>query len=87
MTALSSRELRDELSETLNRVAYGGETVRVHRRGKGLAVIIPEAAYAAYEEWEAREDARLLDLARQSDEESESAPGIAAEDLFRELGV
>ena len=87
MTAVSSRELRDDLAETLNRVAYGGETVRVHRRGKGLAVIIPEAAYAAYEEWEAREDAQLLELARRSEEESGGAAGIAAEDLFRELGV
>ncbi|HEY3413835.1 MAG TPA: type II toxin-antitoxin system Phd/YefM family antitoxin [Armatimonadota bacterium] len=87
MTRISSRELRDDLSETLNRVAYGGETVRVHRRGKGLAVIIPEAAYAAYEEWEAREDARLLELARISDDESKGVPGIDAEALFRELGV
>lgn len=87
MTALSSRELRDDLAETLNRVAYGGETVHIHRRGKGLAVIIPEAAYAAYEEWEASEDARLLELARLSEEESKGTADVAAEDLFEELGV
>ena len=87
MTTVSSRELRDDLADTLNRVAFGGETVRVHRRGKNLAVIVPEAAYAAFEEWEAREDARLLEAARRSEEESKGAAGIAAEDLFNELGV
>jgi prevent-host-death family protein len=87
VTDISTRQLRDDLAETLNRVAYGGETVRVHRRGKRLAVIVPAAAYAAFEEWEASEDKRLLDLARRSEAASVDQPETEAEHLFRELGV
>ncbi len=34
-------ELRDDLAEWLNRVAWGGETLLVHRRGRPLALVVP----------------------------------------------
>ena len=33
--------LRDGLAEWINRVAYGGETLVVHRRGRPLALVVP----------------------------------------------
>ena len=49
MANLTFTELRNDLSETLNRVAYQGERVVVERRGKAVAAVI------------AMEDLRLLE--------------------------
>jgi len=38
---VSASKARNEFSEIINRVAYGGETVLVHRRKKPVAAIIP----------------------------------------------
>lgn len=38
---VSASKARDEFAEIINRVAYGGETVLVHRRKKPVAAIIP----------------------------------------------
>jgi prevent-host-death family protein len=43
MSELSSREVREEFSETLNRVAYGHERIIITRRGRPLAVLVPVA--------------------------------------------
>ena len=43
MTHLSASAAREELSETVNRVAYGGERVVIERRGKAVAAIISVA--------------------------------------------
>ena len=40
-TELSVAEARRDLSETLNRVAYRGERVKIQRRGKTVAVLVP----------------------------------------------
>lgn len=37
---LSASEFKQDMSETLNRVAYQGERVVIHRRGKDVAVVI-----------------------------------------------
>jgi len=41
MTKRSVNDLRSDLAETLNRVAYQGERVVVERRGKGVAALVP----------------------------------------------
>lgn len=41
MTRLASGRVRQEFSETINRVAYGRERIILHRRGKSLAALIP----------------------------------------------
>lgn len=40
MGRIATSEVRKNLSEALNRVAYGGERLVVHRRNKDLAVLI-----------------------------------------------
>ncbi len=40
MRHITTSEARDELSEILNRVAYGRERVVIRRRGKDLAAVI-----------------------------------------------
>ena len=41
MTKRSVNDLRNDLAEILNRVAYKGERVVVERRGKGVAALVP----------------------------------------------
>ena len=41
MTKLAASQARDTFSDTLNRVAYRGERIVLHRRGKDLAAIVP----------------------------------------------
>ncbi len=43
MTRLPASQVRTELADTLNRVAYGGERIVLHRRGKDVAVLVPLA--------------------------------------------
>jgi len=41
MTRLSENKAKGEFSDVLDRVAYSGERIVLHRRGKNVAVIIP----------------------------------------------
>jgi len=41
MKRIGAKELRNEMSDALNRVAYGGERIAVVRRGKEVAVLVP----------------------------------------------
>jgi prevent-host-death family protein len=41
MAALSVTEIRDNLSETINRVAYQGERIIVQRSGRDVLAMIP----------------------------------------------
>jgi prevent-host-death family protein len=56
MTRLASGKVRQEFSETLNRVAYGRERIVLHRRGKNLAALIPVEDLALLETLEDRLD-------------------------------
>ena len=40
METISSKDARENLSEVLNKVAYGGESYMFTRHGNGLAVLI-----------------------------------------------
>lgn len=40
-TRITAAKLRDELTDTLNRVAYGGERMVLERYGKELVALIP----------------------------------------------
>jgi len=40
MNRLSAAEARKELAETLNRVAFGGSRVVIHRRGRDVAALV-----------------------------------------------
>ena len=56
MTRLASGKVRQEFSETINRVAYGRERIVLHRRGKSLAALIPVEDLALLEALENRLD-------------------------------
>ena len=49
MRRIAAKKLRDQMSDALNRVAYGGERIIIERRGKGAAVLV------------SLEDAKLLE--------------------------
>ena len=53
---LSITEIRDNLADALNRVAYGGERVVLQRRGKGVAALVSMDELALLEELENRAD-------------------------------
>jgi prevent-host-death family protein len=60
MARLSTTEARDNIADLVNRVAYGGERVVLHRRGKELAVLIPVADLERLEALETAADAAAL---------------------------
>jgi prevent-host-death family protein len=54
---LAISEARDDLTETVNRVAYTKERVIIHRRGKDLVAVVPIEDLEALEALEDRLDA------------------------------
>ena len=57
MDRLAASEVRKEFAEALNREAYQGERIILHRRGKDVAVIISVKDFRFLEEME-----ELLDV-------------------------
>lgn len=41
MTRLHTSKVREDFSDTINRVAYKGERIVLERRGKAVAAIVP----------------------------------------------
>ena len=56
MVRMTASQARKDLAETLNQVAYRGERVVLHRRGKDLAAIVPLADLELVEALEDRMD-------------------------------
>ena len=61
MTRLPSGRVRQDFSETVNRVAYGRERIVLHRRGKDLVALIPVEDLALLEAVEDRLDVEEAD--------------------------
>jgi prevent-host-death family protein len=57
-------EVRDNLSEVINRVAYGGERVVLKRRTKGVAAVVSMEDLKLLEELEDRADVKAAQKAR-----------------------
>ncbi|MCX7011015.1 MAG: type II toxin-antitoxin system Phd/YefM family antitoxin [Candidatus Sumerlaeota bacterium] len=78
MTRLAASKARDDFAEVLNRVAYRGERIVLHRRGKNVAVIIPVAEYEflerLVEEAENRGDLEAIQEAKKEIERGETIP-------------
>lgn len=53
---VSTRELRDQLSDVLGRAMYAGERIGVTRNGKLAAVVVSVADVEALEEFEMAQD-------------------------------
>jgi antitoxin Phd len=56
---ISVKEIRDNLADALNRVAYGGERIVLLRRGKGVAALVSMEELKLLEDLEDQRDLRL----------------------------
>ncbi|MBS0022729.1 type II toxin-antitoxin system prevent-host-death family antitoxin [Microbacterium paraoxydans] len=66
--SISSKDLRDGLSDVLGGVAYGSERIGVTRHGKLTAVVISVADLELLEELEAARDAAEFTAAKAADD-------------------
>ena len=57
MLSFTTTTFRSRLGDAISRVAYGKERVRITRRGKTIAVVVPAEDYEYWVGAEAREDA------------------------------
>jgi prevent-host-death family protein len=74
MAAITSRELRAGLADTLNRVAYGRERVLIERNGKPVAALVPVEDLEAIEAHEDAEDVADLKAALAEAQERGTKP-------------
>ena len=79
MTVISVSEMKDTLSEVLNRAAYGQERIVIASRGK------PKAAVISVEDLELLEELEDALAAREALEEYERGETISLEELIAEL--
>jgi len=82
--SVEATELRQTLSETLNRVAFGGERVAITRHGKDVAVLVPIEDARLLEELEDRID---LEDARAALLEAKAHGTVAWVQVKTELGL
>ncbi len=76
-------EIRNNLADALNRVAYQGERIVLERRGKGVAVLVSMEDLALLEALEDKEDAKA---ARKALAEVKRK-GVPLADVKAELGM
>ncbi len=84
MTRLAATRLRDEMTETFNRVAYRGERIILERYGKDLVALVPLSDLKLLEAMEDRIDTEAAQAARADVEVNGT---VAWSDLKAELGV
>ncbi len=83
MIRQAASDVRKDFAEALNRVAFGGERIVLHRRGKDVAVLVPIADLELLEEIEDALDAREAER-RVSDPNEIPVP---YENARKELGI
>jgi prevent-host-death family protein len=81
---ISTVALRENLSEAVNRAAFGKERVVLTRRGKKLAGIVP---YEDIEFLEALEDQKDLEEAKKALKEAARKGTISLARLKKDLGL
>ena len=82
MTRIAASEARTDFAEIMNKVAFGGERILLHRHGKDVAAIVPIEDLRLIEDLEDRMD---LDEARAA--LAEKSPRIPWKRLKKELGL
>lgn len=82
MTRIAASEARTAFADIVNKVAFGGERIRLHRHGKDVAAIVPVEDLQLIEDLENRMD---LEAARAA--LREKAPRVEWERLKDELGL
>jgi len=86
MTRLAASRAREDFSDTLNRVAYGGERIVLRRRGRDLAAIVPMEDLALIEKIEDATDVREAKKALARMRRTGKKP-VPLEKLKRNLGL
>jgi prevent-host-death family protein len=74
-------DIRNNLADALNRVAYAGERIVLERRGKGVAALVSIEDLAILERMEDEED---IKAARKALKEK---GGVALEEIKKRLGM
>ncbi len=64
MTEIGVADIRANLADVINRVAYGGERIVLQRRGKQVLAVVPMEDLALIEEMENQADVRAALKAR-----------------------
>ena len=84
MTKIPVSEAREDLSEIINQVSYGGERIVLQRRGKDVVAVISIDDLNLLEALEDRVD---LDAARKALKEAERKGSIPWSKIKNELGL
>ena len=79
---ISMVEVRDNLADVVNRVAYGGERVVLKRRRKGVAAVVSMEDLRLLEELEDRADLKAAQKARK-----EGGKPIPLSQIEADLGI
>ena len=79
-------EIRNNMADALNRVAYQGERIVLERRGKGVAALVPMDDLALLEAIEDREDVKAARKALAEMKRKGGKP-IPWEKVKQELGL
>jgi prevent-host-death family protein len=82
---VTTKELRANLAEVLNRVGFGGEQIVVKRHGKPFVAIVATYDLQACQALEDFNDAR--DWAEMEANGEMDGPGIPWEDVKKDLGL
>ena len=80
-------QLREQLSDVINRAAFRYERIVITRRGKPIAAIVSIEDASWLEEMEEKEDAWDLKAIEEAREENERGETIEWGDLKKELGL
>jgi len=80
---VSVADLRVNLSDTINRAAYGHERIGITRRGKVAAVLISAEDLERFERLEDEADVRALTEAKAEDDGTR----VGLEELLKENGI
>jgi prevent-host-death family protein len=80
---VSVADLRVNLSDTINRAAYGHERISITRRGKVAAVLISAEDLERFERLEDEADVRALTAAKAEDDGTR----VGLEELLKENGI
>ncbi len=84
MSRMNASEARHEFAEVINRAAYRGERIVLHRRGKDVAAIISLEDLKLLERLEDEND---LKAARAALRETEKKGTKQISELMEELGI
>ena len=81
---LNSTDARERLADVLNRVAYAGDRVRITRRGKAVAAVVPIEDLESIERLENEIDIREAEKALR---EAKKKGTIPLDIIREELGL